>query len=631
MREGERNARLILDGIPGLVALLGADGGVEVVNRRLLEYSGCTLEQLRQWGTSDIVHPDDLPDVIATFTRSITVGISYDIVQRLRRWDGVYRWFLNSGFPLRETDGRVSRWCVLLTDIDERKRAEDALKRSERDLQLTVDSIPALVWSARPDGGAEFFNAHYLDFVGLTAEEARGWGWTNAVHPDDRTAFATTWQRILTSAQPGDAEARLRRHDGEYLWFLFRASPVRDETGAVVRWYGINADIEARKRAEAELARAHAQLAEAQRLSRTGSFIANPLTDERAWSEEAFRIFEFDPGITLSRAMIRSAVHAEDLPVFDAAAARAADGGEWDASFRIVTSQGTLKHLHAVGHAVATSAGDRDMQIGAIQDVTASKVAEEALNRARSELAHVTRVTTLSTFTASIAHEVSQPLSGIITNASTCLRMLDGESPNIEGARETARRTLRDGNRAADVIARLRTLFSRKELTQEPVDLSEATREVVALSLSDLQRNRVIVRSELADNLPPVRGDRVQLQQVVLNLLRNASDAMATVEDRPRHLVVRTEREDRDHVRLAVSDVGIGVNGGSIAGLFDPFYTTKNDGMGIGLSVSRSIVEWHHGRIVVQPNDGPGATFEVSLPCEPASPDKPAHVSASAS
>ena len=249
-----------------------------------------------------------------------------------------------------------------------------------------------------------------------------------------------------------------------------------------------------------------------------------------------------------------------------------------------------------------------------MQDVTERMVAEEALSRARSELVHVARLATLSTFTASIAHEVNQPLSGIITNASTCLRMLDANPPNVDGARETARRTIRDGNRASEVVTRLRALFTKKEFTLEPLDLNEATREVIALSFSELQRNRVIVQSELADDLPSITGDRVQLQQVILNLLRNASDAMVGVHDRPRQLLIRTAREDGDRARVTVRDAGTGLDRQSMDNLFEAFYTTKSDGMGIGLSVSRSIVERHHGRLWAEPNDGPGATFSFSIP-----------------
>jgi len=241
-------------------------------------------------------------------------------------------------------------------------------------------------------------------------------------------------------------------------------------------------------------------------------------------------------------------------------------------------------------------------------------LSEQALGKAQSELAHVARVTTLSTLTASIAHEVNQPLSGIITNASTCLRMLAADPPDVEGARETARRTIRDGNRASDVIARVRALFTKKELTTESVDLNEALREVIALSLSELQRNQVSLRAELVSDLPPVTGDRVQLQQVILNLLRNASDAMSGVDDRPRHLLIRTERDGGDRVRVTVRDAGVGIEPQAINKLFDAFYTTKSGGMGIGLSVSRSIVERHGGRLWVERNDGPGATFVFSIP-----------------
>jgi PAS domain S-box-containing protein len=616
LRESERASRLIVDSIPGLVALLSATGEVEVVNQQVLEYFGQTLEELRGWGTNDTVHRDDLPHVIEVFARAIASGSPYEIVQRFKRADGAYRWFLNSGFPVRDANGTISRWCVLLTDIDERKRAEDAVRASERDLKLIIDAMPAMAWSARPDGNAEFFNQHYLDFVGLSSEEASGWGWTAAVHPEDLSGLAATWQHILASEAPGEAEARLRRRDGEYRWFLFRASPLRDEAGTIVTWYGVNTDIEDRKQADAERRRAYDSFRDAQRLSKTGSFITDLVGDDHNWSEEAYRIFGFDPATKVTVQRVRDVIHPDDLPAFEAVIARGMTGVDVTFAFRILTGGSAVKHVRGVAHVLEQVAG-RPMFVGALQDVTESKVAEEALSKARSELAHVSRVTTLSALTASIAHEVNQPLSGIITNAGTCLRMLDANPPSIDGARETARRTIRDGNRAADVIGRLRALFSKREFTLESVNLNETTQEVIALSLSDLQRHQVVLQTQFADDLPVISGDRVQLQQVILNLLRNAADAMTDVHDRPRHLLIRTQRDEGDRVRLTVRDAGVGFDTHNADKLFDAFYTTKNDGMGIGLSVSRSIVERHYGRLWAEPNDGPGATFSFSIPLAP--------------
>lgn len=248
------------------------------------------------------------------------------------------------------------------------------------------------------------------------------------------------------------------------------------------------------------------------------------------------------------------------------------------------------------------------------EDVTERRVAEEALNKAQSELYHVARVMTLSAVTASIAHEVNQPLSGIVTNASTCLRMLDATPPNLTGARETARRTIRDGNRASEVITRLRALFSRKDAIFELFDLNEAAEEVIALSMGDLQRHRILLKTELAADLPVVLGDRIQIQQVILNLVRNASEAMSAVDDRSRELLIRTERDEADGVRLSVKDSGVGIDPQIEEKLFQPFCTTKNDGMGIGLSISRSIMEGHQGRLWGLANEGPGATFALAIP-----------------
>jgi len=499
------------------------------------------------------------------------------------------------------------------------RRLAQELRKSERELQNVIDATPALIHSARPDGCVDFLNKGWLDFFGLALEEVVGWGWTKTFHPDDVDQCVDKWRAALASGEPFEAEARARRADGEYRTLVHRKVPLRDERGNIVRWYGTSFDIEDRKRAEARVEQAYLRLAEAQRLSKTGSYITDLVADEHNFSEETFRIFELDPAAKITLQMVRDMIHPEDQPTFDAVIARAMTGADFEFGFRIVTSRGAVKYLRGVTRVMGQNAG-HPVFIGALQDITESKLAEEALNRARSELAHVARVATLNALTASIAHEVNQPLSGIITNASTCRRMLDADPPNIDGARETARRIIRDGNRASNVIIRLRAMFSKKDFTLEPLDLNEATREVIALSLSDLQRNRVVVLSDLAEDLPPVIGDRVQLQQVILNLLRNGADAMSTIEDRPRELLVRTDRKENDQVRLTVKDVGVGLTHETADKLFEAFYTTKKDGMGIGLSVSRSIIEKHNGRLWAEPNAGPGATFSFSIPCAPRSP-----------
>jgi signal transduction histidine kinase len=372
-----------------------------------------------------------------------------------------------------------------------------------------------------------------------------------------------------------------------------------------------------RAQSDNAIRRNEAFLAEAQRLSSTGGYYWRRTTDEITCSEETYRIFAIEPGTPVTVQLIASRIHPDDSERFNARVEiRRTDGTKFDAEYRLLLPDGTIKFVHLVSQATTTESGEVEYT-GVIQDVTETRVAEETLGKLRSELAHVARVTTLGALTASIAHEVNQPLSGIVTNASTCLRMLAADPPNIEGARETARRTIRDGERASEVIARLRALFTKKTTTTGSIDLNEATREVVALSMSELQCQRVAVRLELTDDLPPVKGDRVQLQQVILNLLLNASDAMSTVEDRPRELVIGTSSDGAD-VTVSVRDTGIGFDAGDPDRFFDAFYTTKSAGMGIGLSVSRSIMERHSGRLWATHNRGraPGATFSFSIPCE---------------
>jgi signal transduction histidine kinase len=371
-----------------------------------------------------------------------------------------------------------------------------------------------------------------------------------------------------------------------------------------------------RTRSHEALKRSEALLAKAQRLSSTGSFCWQVATNEITSSEELHRIFEIDQAVPVTLEQMATRVHPEDVPMVRAMFERArSDGSDLDYKHRLQMPDRSVKYLRVVANAARDQDGQLEY-IGAIQDVTQRRLGEQALDKLRSELAHVARVTSLSALTASIAHEVNQPLLGIITNASTCRRALAADPPDLDCARETTRRAIRDCQRASDVISRLRALFAKKSCTTELVDLNEATREVIALLTSELQRRGTTLHLDLADDLPAVKGDRVQLQQVILNLLLNAAEAMNAIDDRPRQLTISTGRDEGECecVRLSVKDAGVGLEPKDVDRLFDAFYTTKSSGMGIGLSVSRSIVECHRGRLWAQANKGPGATFSFSLP-----------------
>ncbi len=363
-----------------------------------------------------------------------------------------------------------------------------------------------------------------------------------------------------------------------------------------------------------DLVRSEALLARSQDVTATGSFMWCLQTGEITWSKQTYRIFGFEETSPATVELAMSRIHPQDAPLTVKFLEHFRSGGsELRYEHRLLMPDRSVKYLQVIAQATQDQTG-HTVYLGIIQDVTQRRLGEEELAKARSELTRVARISSLGTLTASIAHELNSPLAGILTNAGTCLLMLDDASPDIDGARETAQRTIRDAARATEVIKRLRALFANKGASSEAMDLNEATREVVALSLSELQRNHVIVRTELADGLPFVTGDRIQLQQVILNLILNAEDAMHGIDDRPRELLIRTAGDDTGNVRMAVRDAGTGFDPASAERIFQAFYTTKPDGMGIGLSISRSIIEHHGGRLWAEPNEGPGATFWFAIP-----------------
>jgi PAS domain S-box-containing protein len=409
----------------------------------------------------------------------VATGSRYEQEERHRGADGQYRWFLSRGVPLRDSEGRIVRWYGSNTDIEDRKEAEDRLR-------LVIDTLPALVWSKLPDGSADFLNQRFREYTGLSVEEGLGWGWMmKAFHPEDRAE--EEWRAAFAAGQPFEKEARMRRADGAYRWFMHRAVPLHDELGNVVKWYGTTTDIEERKHTEA------------------------------------------------------------------------------------------------------------------------------ALQESQAALARVARIATMGELTASIAHEINQPLGAMVTNGSAALQWLTGQPPNLAEAREAVEEAIREANRASEVIGRIRALLQKAPPQMERMDVNVVVREVLTLAKHELVSSGVTVGMELDPDVPAVLGDRVQLRQVMLNLILNAIEAMSMMIDRGRKLFI-TSAKHSEGVLITVQDSGKGLDPEYSDRIFDTFFTTKPGGIGMGLSISRSIVEAHGGRLWASSESSQGAIFEFTLP-----------------
>ena len=368
-----------------------------------------------------------------------------------------------------------------------------------------------------------------------------------------------------------------------------------------------------RKEAATQVASKEAYLAEAQHLSHTGSFGWNP-SSGFIWSDETFQIFGFDRGTSPTIETVIDRTHPEDVErVRQFIEGEPRDGKDYDLEHRLLMPDGLVKYLHVVAHPLKAGAGERAF-VGAVMDVTAAKRAEEAVQEAQAALAHVTRMATLGELTAWITHEVNQPLTGIVTNGAACLRWLDKAPPALDEARRSVEDMISDARRASEVIHSIRALSKKTDAEKVPLDINDVIREGSRLVQREAITHGASLRLELAPELPSILGDRVQLQQVIINLVINAIQAMASVTDRPRILLIRSQQSEDGHVLVAVRDSGTGIEAKSVNKLFKAFFTTKPSGMGMGLSICRTIIEAHSGQVSAANNSGPGATFQLILP-----------------
>jgi signal transduction histidine kinase len=401
--------------------------------------------------------------------------------------------------------------------------------------------------------------------------------------------------------------------------FLHAVAYGVQKDGEFVELVGTVRDVTEWKRVEEVIRRSEAFLAEGQKLSHTGSWGWNATTGKVTWSQEHFRILGLDPQDTIpSLDVFWERVHPDDKiglqRTFESAIR---DKRDFEQEFRIVTPDSCVRHLHGVGHAILNTANELVEFIGSTMDITERKRADAALQEARAELERVTRVTTMGELAASIAHEVNQPLAGVVMRANAGLNWLAADPPNLSKTRETLERILRDGTRCGEVLARIRALLKRTPPAKTLVSVDRAVRDVLALVGGELRQHQIELSLDLAPTVPAVLGDTVQLQQVLLNLIKNAVEAMAGIANGQRILRIQSrpgELDGKPAAVVEVSDTGVGFSGSDSSRLFEAFHTTKPQGMGMGLWISRSIIESHHGRLTASPNDGPGATFVIMLP-----------------
>jgi PAS domain S-box-containing protein len=590
------------------------------------------------------VHPEDAPLVKQTLQRASQDGRDFDHEYRLLMPDGLVKHVRVVAHASTDRS-RGTEFVGAVMDVT-------AAKQTEGRIRQIIDTIPACAWSAAPDGSIDFINQRFVDFTGRSIRELLGWEWSTTCHPDDAPKHISSWRAALAAGEPMESEVRVRTWNGDYRWLLIHNVPLHDELGRVVKWYGTAIEIEDRKRAELVLA-GEKRLLEMIARGQSRAFILDALCRlvEELASGSLSSILLLDAN---ARCLRRGAAPSLPIPytqAIDGLAIGPSTGSCGTAAYRaepvivsdiatdplwadyrhlalahglracwstpILSSDRTVLGTFAIYYREPRSPAPLDHNL--IEQIThlasiaiERERAEERLRQAQADLERVSRVTTMGELTASLAHEVNQPIAAAVTNANACLRWLAGDDPNLGEARAAAARIVKDGTRAAEIIGRIRRLFKKGAPQSEAVDVNEVIREMLVLVHSEATRYSISIRTELTAHLPQVMGDRVQLQQVMMNLIMNSIDATKDAVG-TRELAVKSRRAE-DELLVSVSDTGVGLPSQQADQIFNAFFTTKPDGTGMGLSISRSILESHGGRLWAADNAPRGAIFYFTLP-----------------
>ena len=563
------------------------------------------------------VHPHDLPGVRDRLHRISRDRARYEVEYRIVRPGGEVRDLHIVGRPVFDAAGVLVEYVGTTTDVTERKRAEEALRRSEAYLseaqRLTHTGAWATDGSPKPlYWSEELFRLYGLDPKdGLPTHEQA----MQRVHPEDRDKYTQAFRRVIHQRVDSDVEFRTVLPDGAIKYLYGLGHPVLNTNGELVEVVGTTVDITERKRAEEALRESETRFRAFVDHAGDALFVQDL---EQGTFVDVNRQACESLGYTREELIGKTAraFHSDsDPPAVDTTAELAAAGETVVGRHWHRRKDGSMFPAE-VNTSVFWHRGRRFL-LNVARDISDRVRAEEQRDKLRqleAEIAHLDRLTMLGELTASIAHEVNQPLSGVVSNGSACLRWLAGETPNMEEAREAARRIVRDGKRAAEVVARVRAMTKRTEASREKLDVNETIRDVLALVGDEAKKNRVLIRTEFADDIFPVLGDRVQLQQVLLNLVMNGMEAMSNVGENARELAIRTRNVDLNQVQVTVQDSGRGLDPDTMPKIFEAFYTTKPSGMGMGLSISRSILQAHGGQLWAAANEGAGTSFHFTLP-----------------
>ncbi len=606
----EREAKEILDRVSAMISTR-TDEGIGYTNKRLSDYVGAVITDLRDGAYLDYIHPDDREAMVREHIKSPDKGPN-DIVYRLRGKDGIYRWFHTRAEPYFNEDGTVYRWYALNSDIDELYRSRELLKEREFQLNLLTETLPALLWKAAPDGTILYVNKKTIEFSGRTLEEVQQKGWYDLIHPEELDEVLTRWNRLLAGGDGCDIIHRLMAADKQYRWFHTSIAVIKDESGKTIAFHGVMLDTTVQRSAEIVLQQSEEQMRKMMDTLPSIIWSLDPSGKATFINKKAREYVGMSLEQIQNWGWVQS-IHPDDQAYIVEEFRKAlANGTSYGAEHRKRRADSTYRWHLSRAEPLRGVDGRIAQWFGVDIDIDDQKRAEARLRELRDNLSQTSRTAMVAELSASIAHELNQPLTSLLSNAQACSRWLQASPPNIGEAVSSTERIIRDSRAADTVIRNISSLFKRQLSVKAPFNLIELIREAVGLIKEDVNRKSTVIEWDYGNPIVMVLVDPFQIQQIVINLVSNAIEAMQDLNRTPR-LHIRIRRVCNDQVLTEFIDNGQGFPDGDAEKIFDAFVTTKENGMGIGLAISRSIAEAHEGQLWAANNPGGGAKFSLLL------------------